>query len=524
MNCFSTQRYAVFLYASVLKVRRLFLLLMMPGMLLCGQQGGDAYRGTWQIDAPDDGALMLIVKRNGRASYFWGDNADRSVYQGTWSSDDNGVTLKWTDGSAHRIEQDMLGYAVTYRDANSRERYSTQAQQVPKEILGQWATPPEGLDESASDRDQAKGFFGTWEIGAGADRYYVIVEPDRSAASNWSQATVGSEGLRGAWAKQGSELHIAWDTGHYGILKQFERKTSFKLIPPGTVIEADESSSLGAVRTSNDNLPVQWNTHYAAEKNAATGGIAFANSKDANRFFRGVWIVQHNAQQFERVGIGRFGGLSTSSDSSLAGTWRRTGQDLFMRWDNGMRRVLSPVGEGFLLYEYKPGRPLDGVPTRIFSATPADATKLAAQMRGRRDVAAQILQLAEAAGVTTVAEDLAWGQIFMRWAWPFDDDEASPSMDALQQLGIDPATTVNPWWWPLWSERPSHAATGETGGSTAGGPERVDVPIIAPSTVAAMIDHPAATAPTPKAPDDTTPAATRQTPKPIKQPNWHWPF
>ena len=44
------------------------------------------------------------------------------------------------------------------------------------------------------------------------------------------------------------------------------------------------------------------------------------------------------------------------------------GQDLFMRWDDGMRKILSPIGRGFVIYEYRPGRPLDGVPTRTHAA------------------------------------------------------------------------------------------------------------------------------------------------------------
>jgi len=502
----------------------------MPGLWLSAQGDGDSYRGTWQIDTPDDGALILIVKRNGRASYFWGDNADRKVYPGTWSSDAAGVILNWADSSTHRIQQDMFGYVVTFSDANSQERYSTQAQQVPKEILGQWAKPPAGRDETVSDRDQAKGFFGTWEIGTGAARYYVIVEPDRSAAANWNQAPLGSDGLRGVWAKQGSELHIAWDSGHYGIFKQNERQTSFKLIPPGGVIESDGSSALGAVRTSNENLPQQWYTRYTAEKSAGRAGVVFANNKDANRFFRGFWIIQHPAEQFERIEIGRFGGLSSSADRSLAGTWRRTGQDLSMRWDNGIRHVLSPVGEGFLLYEYKPGRPLDGVPNRILPTAPEDVTKLAAHMQGQRNVAAQMLELAEAAGVIATAEDRAWGQTFMRWAWPFNDDPASQSTATLHQTSIAPAMTLNPWWWPLWSERLDHAATDQVEVATANEPDIVDMPIVELATVVAepadatdSIQDAATSPASSQTPMDTQPSATQQAPKPIKR-NWNWPF
>ena len=36
------------------------------------QDSEDLYRGIWQIDTPDEGSLIVIVKRHGRASYFWG--------------------------------------------------------------------------------------------------------------------------------------------------------------------------------------------------------------------------------------------------------------------------------------------------------------------------------------------------------------------------------------------------------------------------------------------------------------------
>lgn len=522
MNCFSTQRY----YASFntsLKALLLCLLTLTLGFTLSAEESDELYRGTWQIDTPDDGALILIVKRNGRASYFWGDNADRSVYQGTWNSDENGATLTWEDGSTHRITRDTLGYAITHRNAASVELYATQAQQVPKEILGQWAKAPSKPEEQVSDRDKAKGFFGTWEIETKVGSYYVVVESNRSAASNWSPGNASSKGLRGSWAKQGSELHLVWDTGHYGILKQNERDFSFKLIPPGNIIEKDQSEQLTASRTSDDNLPAKWNALYKAEKAANTGGIAFSSRKNANIFYRGYWIIQRSEKAFERITIGRFGGLKTSADSTLQGTWRMTGQDIFMRWDDGMRKVLSPVGQGFLLYEYKPGRPLDGVPTRIFSATPDDAEKLAAHMAGRQDVAEQIRSLAEAAGVTTNPEDNGWGQTFMRWAWPFSEDDQAQSTEALLQEGFETSGTLDPWWWPFWSEKPLSEDEAETETSTEVETEVIEIEVVEPATETIAVEQ-TVTTDTSEADSSEAPAAEKKTaPKSTKQ-NWKWPF
>jgi hypothetical protein len=528
MTCFSTQRYFAPFNAS-LKALLLCLLTLTLGFSLSAQEGDELYRGTWQIDTPDDGALILIVKRNGLASYFWGDNADRTVYQGTWASDESGATLTWKDGSTHRIARDTLGYAITHSDASPRELYTTQAQLVPKEILGQWAKAPSKSDEQVSDRDKAKGFFGTWKIGTGTDTYYVVVEPNRAAASNWSQGNASSKGLRGSWAKQGSELHIAWDTGHYSILKQNDRDFSFKLIPAGSVIEDDKSERLTASRTSDDNLPASWNTLYKEEKATNTGGIAFSSRKNANLFYRGAWIIQHSSNSFERVEIGRFGGLKTSADSTLEGSWRMTGQDIFMRWDDGMRKVLSPVGQGFLLYEYKPGRPLDGVPTRIFPATPEDAAKLAAHMQGRQDVAEQMLNLAEAAGVTSKLEDNGWGQTFMRWAWPFSEDAAPQSTEALLQDGFEGSGTLDPWWWPFWSEKPASEVATEPAVAAEVPTEIIEVEAIEPIGEAAVTEASAETTTEGEAAaggatsETETATETKKAAKPAKK-SWKWPF
>ena len=421
---------------------------------LFGQETID-YRGVWQAKTPDQGRLILILKRNSLASYFWADNADQTVYQGSWSSDDEGAHLLWNDGSSHRITPNLLGYEITYSDALQETRYKTAVDKLPGDVLGQWAKGPQRPEDENSDRDRAKGFFGTWEINTDATPYYLVIEPDRSAATSFRTPADSDNavGLRGSWAKQGSELHIAWDTGHYGILKENERNFTFRLIAPGDAIEESEASEQVATRIVNDRLPTEWKAVYDAEKQTRAGGVAFASRKDATLFYRGSWVVQLAENTFERIEIGRFGGLKTSKDSTLYGNWRMSGQDIFMNWDDGLRKILSPVGNGFLLYEYKPGRPIDGVPTRIFSATPEDVEKLAKHMEGRKAVAQRLLSLAEEAGVTSNVAATGWGQTFMRWVWPFSDtDEDDKPSDTLLQPDVESSGKADPWWWPFWSE------------------------------------------------------------------------
>jgi len=515
MNCFSVQRYSS-AFNAPLSTLLLCLLSFTGGFSLSAQTTSDLYRGTWQIDTPDDGALILIVKRNSRASYFWADNADRTVYQGTWTSDDSSAALTWSDGSTHRIQRDTLGFGITYRDAAGDERYTAQGQQIPKEVLGQWAKAPSKPDELEAQREKGRGFYGTWQIGTDNNTHFVIVEANRSAASTWN-GNYAERGLRGSWAKHGSELHIAWDSGHYSILKQNERDFSYKQIEPSVIIEDDTSARLAASRTSQDNVPSAWLNRYNSEKARHTGGIAFSSRKNANEFYRGFWIVQLGENTFERIQIGRFGGLSTSNDSSLQGNWRMTGQDIFMRWDDGMRKVLSPIGHGFLLYEYKPGRPLDGVPSRMFSAAPADAAKLTTHLKGREDVAQQMLALAEAAGVSNTPESNDWGQTFMRWAWPFSEDETAHSTGELLAQGFEEPTSPDPWWWPFWSEQ-------QDGESKTASAETPSADVLPKTDSAPAVETSPASSATSAEPVEPATAEIKAKTKQPRKKSWYWPF
>lgn len=423
------------------------------GLSAHAQSKDELFRGTWQIDTPEKGALVMMLKSQNRASYFWGDNTDQTVYTGTWASEGETATLTWEDGSQHRIEGDSLGFAITYIDAGGREAYTTKAQQVPAEILGQWAKPPTKASEIASDRDRAKGFIGIWKIGEDETKAkYIFVESDRSAATNAG----GEDGLRGSWAKQGSELHITWDSGHYSILRPNKREFIYKMVEPGLIIEDDDTVMRPASRIIEDRVPLPWATNYRTEREIYTGGIAFSSRKNARAFYRGDWIVKLSENSFERIALSRFGGLSTTLDSGLEGDWRLQGQDLFMRWDDGMRKILSPIGRGFVIYEYPAGRPLDGVPTRTLATAPADSAKLAEHLKGREQVALQIVKLAEAAGIDLTQQETAgWGRTFARWAWPFGEDEVAASADAMLNQEFEESRDTDPWWWPFWSEKGS---------------------------------------------------------------------
>ena len=484
MNSFSAQR-------SLRPINRLFgafcfcMLSIFAGLTASAQSQSDLFRGTWLLQTPAKEGLTLLIKANGRASYFWATNTDRTVYQGIWTLDGEQAIVTWEDQSSHRIEREALGFIFTYTNPNTNESYAARAEQIPKDILGQWAKPPTIADELRSERDQAKGFFGIWSTG---DGQYIFVEDDRSAASNIGPH---SEGLRGAWARQGSELHIVWDSGDYSILRENDRGYAYKQIAPGGLIEEDTTKFRSAARTVADNVPADWLSTYQAEREAYAGGIAFASRKSAREFYRGSWIIHRGEKTFEGINIERFGGLESTRKKELSGSWRMDGQDIFMRWDDGLRSILNPLGHGFILYEYAAGRPLDGVPTRIFPAAPTNAAKLEKHLQDRKIVANRVIELAETAGVDLKAEDNSWGSTFARWAWPFGDETTEMNLQALE--ATDQPSSQDPWWWLFWSE------------SSTNEPSNVEPAVATDESIDSAAKQPA------------------QAPAPAKK-EWYWPF
>lgn len=444
--------------------QRLFVLILSSLSLLSllpaqephyAQSTEDTFKATWVGQSPEQGAIVILLKDNGRAAYFWGDNADRTVYQGEWTFDLDTAIVVWQNGDTHKIEKNNNTFTLTYSGGKESAAYSTPLQILSEELIGQWAKPPKKEDDALSDRDLAKGYFGIWQVNSSAGKHFILIQPDRSAASTWIAEDPSGRGLRGAWAKQGSELHVAWNSGHYSILRQNPRGYGYKRIAPGQLIEADKQKYIPCTRTSEANLPEEWLKHYHAETPTVNSGIAFSSSKEARTFYRGSWIVQKEKGAYEKIRLGRFGGLTTSRDPDINGNWLMSGQDLFMRWNDGIRRILSPVADGFLLYEYEPGRPLDGVPSRIYAAAPRDSEKLAKHLKHRTETSLQVLELARNAGIER-ENTVSWGRSFARWVWPFGDASAkdSPQTVPTESAAALPTPKNDPWWWPLWSENP----------------------------------------------------------------------
>lgn len=428
---------------------------------LQGQTEKDPFQGIWVVASKTSDPLIIILKPNGEAAYFGIKSVERSVYQGQWTTLEGVATAQWADGSEHRFRQGAFDLVASYRDPGGQitENLSTKA--LPEGVLGQWAKPPARSDLESEALENT--YFGLWEMRdpAGKD-VFVIVSKDRSAATNVGGAD--ASGLHGSWVKQGSELHLIWENGDYSILREASRGHEYTRISAGLVLEDAATDFRAIARTATENAPSDWLESYRRQQSETPSGYIFSSRRDARNFYRGNWLIQHTNEIFERITVRKYGGLDTSRDPSLHGDWLLSGQNVMLRWDDGMRKILSPVGRGFVYYSYAPGQPLDGVPTRIRPATPETAEKLAALQDGRKAFAESLLARANAAGINPSLQGKAGPG---NWVWPFDRRQTQAGGALLTHEQTEAAEYSNdPWWWPLWSEP---TISGETQSKTDDG-------------------------------------------------------
>lgn len=415
-----------------------------------GQTSDSPLQGAWIVASETSDPLVILLKPKGEASYFNLKNSDLEVYQGQWSTQEGILTTQWADGSEHRFRRGAFDVVVTYQNPSGQTSDNLTAKAIPEGVLGQWAKPPSrNLAESIETENN---FFGLWQLQNedGGDTF-VIVSKDRSAATNVGGSD--ASGLHGSWIKQGAELHLVWENGDYSILREAERSHNYTRIPAGTILEDATSEFRPIARTAPENAPTKWLKAYRTQQEKTLSGFIFSSRKNARDFYRGNWLMQHPENVYERIIIRKYGGLETSRDSNLQGDWLLSGQNIMLRWDDGMRKILSPAGRGFVYYSYAPGQPLDGVPTLIRPATPEDPKKMSILLTGRQGFAESLLAKAHAAGIQPEKQrSLGPGD----WIWPFSRQK-STTIEALltEEKTSEPKFSNDPWWWPLWSEQTS---------------------------------------------------------------------
>lgn len=339
----------------------------------------ERFLGHWTIQTEGGQKIYINVKRNNRASFFYGLIRDNTVYQGRWSVFGDALFLEWEKGHTDVMRPFD---AQNFRFAQFKSGYTGSetpddegiARQIPRNEVGMWAIPPGELESRSAAQEEVEGFFGIWEIRDPTGfTYYVMVNDDRTAASSYPRSRKGRTGLRGEWRRQGAELHIMWDTGHYQIIRERPQDYVSELRPPTTNL--DEEIVPIQVQRVNEVSATAWLDIYESEEIFIRAN-PFRTRGDVNSFFRGKWVLLDEGEPVQEIDVGRFGGLGIRG-SRLGGTWRASTDAIYLYWEDGHRAILSPRYLNFTYQIFTPGQPFDGTPTRIYEAVPGDPAKLA---------------------------------------------------------------------------------------------------------------------------------------------------
>ena len=376
----------------------LVLALITPGFAQVSSTGQTedleaSFVGPWAIQMDDASSYFLIVKKGNRASFFYSDRNDHTVYNGEWQIFGDGLFISWETGRTDMIRGiDSSNFRVAhfgsgYTGSEQPDLVGI-AQKMPESQIGTWTVSPEELERQSTAKEEVEGFFGTWEIKREDGlTYYLIVNDDRTAASSYPNSRKGSEGLRGSWLRQGSELHIEWDTGHYQVLRERPQDYVTELFEPATDL-TDPPETI-RTRRVEFSTPGNWFENYQNEVVVARAN-AFQSRNETNVFFRGNWHLLVDGQEVQEIRVGRFGDIEIVG-SRMEGTWRSQTDAMYFYWDDGFRAVLKPIFLSFTYSIFAPGQPFDGTPTRIYSAIPSNPEKIE-QYAKRKEAASMRLR------------------------------------------------------------------------------------------------------------------------------------
>jgi hypothetical protein len=330
--------------------------------------------GTWAITEPELGKLLLIVRDGGVVSYFWEEWKDDRVLRAEWNTSQDGISFETEAG--HKISlspTDEQGATARIRKPDHPADVPLEkltAQRLNPDDVGKWHRPGGDDEETSSFLKKAGNldvFFGTWEvISSKGLPYYIVIEEDRTAATNWPYSSRGVDGMRGFWVRHGSELHIVWDTGHYDILRSFSNKFIKLGYPPSIDLNSIEPAPQPA-------LKVKWYPHepwrasYEKSKKEKTPiDPRWTSARKAARYFRGDWKLMSSPGVWNKLEMGRFGSAETIREGEkLGGNWKNSSDYARIHWKNGYAEVLRPVGKHFVTMLYSPLKNLDGIPDRV---------------------------------------------------------------------------------------------------------------------------------------------------------------
>ena len=388
------------------------------------------FKGLWITEINDE-AIFLLIKKNHLASYFYKDRIDNSVYRAEWKLTEAGNLSVSSSDFNELLFSLEIEDSVSINSHNRKKSISI-LNKVPDETLGEWARPPDY--ERPKNKYIPSNYFGLWETQGPQNQRIIKIWNNRNVLKRDKEASVTSQQafIQGEWYKHGQQLHIAWEDGSYTIIdNRDENRVKLLDFGPGAAIIEKEADYelIKKIRNSTDDSYWSKNQKILTQKNNIS--LSQFDYKSLLKFYRGEWITLDETQPnaFEIMKFNRFGGVNLVSDPKIKGNWYLSGKRCLINLEDGIRMRLKYIGSAFLIFLYKPNRPLDGFPNKILKAAPLDRIKLNV-LNSEIIFTLKLLEQVDR-------------------SFPLKGKPLSLMSDMSDRYTINPNPS-SPWWWPIW--------------------------------------------------------------------------
>lgn len=380
----------------------LALLLSLAG--LHGQEAGpsvtaNTFVGNWRADFPNNTQFHLIVRPNGRVSYFSNLDVSSNVSSATgrFDSETRLYTIAGPSGESFTLRRGTSVFEVTHIAPNQITSEGT-ITLLPSSEVGKWSTPPNDSRLRFTTLADAEGFFGTWEVALeGEVPFFIVIEENRDAAASYAASEKGPEGLRGRWIKRGDELHVFWDSGHYTILRELPDRYEAVFFAIGDALNQPGSGRTVTARRVSRTAAQPWIDHYESTRHGYSVSVSvFQKRSQVRKFYRGDWeVVDRNGEQMERIDFRMFQRVRSNREGGVRGSWRTQGDWAYITWSDTLRAIVQPVDNRFVMALYLSDQALDGTPYKVFPIIPDNRSKLTRYERNREKATERLNEFLE---------------------------------------------------------------------------------------------------------------------------------
>lgn len=390
----------------------------------------DDYKGLWLTEIKNE-AIYLIIKKDNRASYFYKDRKDNTLYKGTWEigKNKNLVVSSIEDGSLL-----FSRYLGSTSSTDSSRLKGLTLKKMPADTIGKWALPPDYKKQE--NKYKPSTYFGIWEYNSEENRRYIKILEDRSVFSvtNQKNESKYENILKGEWYKHGKHLHIAWEDGNYSIIDNTNpNKVRLLDYSPGTTISEESSEYKLITPVKDDKDKIALINREISNSNKRDISLTHFDYKAMLKFYRGDWITldENNPNAVEIIKFSRFGKIELASNKKARGNWYLLDKGCLVNLDDGTRMKLKHIGSAFLVFIYDANRPLDGFPKKILKAAPKNNQKLE--------------QLNQSIYFTSVLLEKVNPLV--------SNNEFIPLVSNWSNVRTINPPQNSPWWWPIWSDK-----------------------------------------------------------------------